>query len=862
MVQREDVMRKLLLLFLVLIPVCVFSVYMQNLPSQVTQPDGTILNLLASGDEFYNKLHDANGYTIIQSQTDGYYYYAQKIGEELVPSAWRVGSTNPAVVNLTPNLNISEAAYKEKARQMRSRNTRNTHAPSTGTVNNICILIRFADQTEFEIPRTVYEENFNALDDSAISERNYFKKVSYNQLDVVTSIYPVITTENNLSYQDSHNRNYYMPYNAVTNPGGYVNDRIEREQALLTNAINAIASQIPDTLNIDADNDTYVDNVCFIVRGPHTAWADLLWGHYTGFFNYIYINGKRVDGYTFQMEDQNDVRTLCHEMFHSIGSPDLYHYDFNGVSPTGNWDIMDCGNGHMGAYMKWKYGHWINYVETISISGDYILRPSSENSIQSCYRINIPDRPYEFFILEYRKKGSDIFEQSLPDSGLLIYRIKYNLWGNSEGPPDEVYLYRPNGTSTVNGQICEAALSRNNYRTEFNDYTSPNCTLIDNTLAHLNISNIGYCGYYISFHYSSNNNDFPPVINIEYPQDGSTQSNGLVNILASAAAQDSISQVEFFLDGLLIGTDHEAPYEMTIQDSLMNFGYHELVATAQSSNGLSSSDHVNFRMIDPMQPAWFSWTSEYPDYNLYGRGFLPIQVAIDLDLGSDEYIIKKLAYNIIDDPYGNPAVQGMVSAKINRFANGAITDTTLVDLGDFYPPMTGYWEEDIFDNSIITGQIALIINLYEYQNIMFDVNGISGHSWYMGSSNHWIRTYGLILNGAADIGLKLQNPYVEMDDNITPVPGNSLTCYPNPFHQQTTFAYSLVNKSKDMKISIYNLKGQKVKSFYYSNQDKGKHTMQWDGTDSKSVSLSSGLYLVRISGSGMKPITRKITLLK
>mgnify|MGYP003383685663 CR=1 FL=1 len=36
----------------------------QQTPSPVTQPDGSVLQLLASGDEYDNRLHDAQGYTI------------------------------------------------------------------------------------------------------------------------------------------------------------------------------------------------------------------------------------------------------------------------------------------------------------------------------------------------------------------------------------------------------------------------------------------------------------------------------------------------------------------------------------------------------------------------------------------------------------------------------------------------------------------------------------------------------------------------------------------------------------------------------------------------------------------------------
>ena len=44
----------------------------KNMPVALEQPDGSILNCLISGDEFYQRLHDDQGYTITQHPQDGY----------------------------------------------------------------------------------------------------------------------------------------------------------------------------------------------------------------------------------------------------------------------------------------------------------------------------------------------------------------------------------------------------------------------------------------------------------------------------------------------------------------------------------------------------------------------------------------------------------------------------------------------------------------------------------------------------------------------------------------------------------------------------------------------------------------------
>ena len=138
-------------------------------------------------------------------------------------------------------------------------------------------------------------------------------------------------------------------------------------------------------------------------------------------------------------------------MFHVLGAPDLYHYSFAVPQPVGGWDIMENGHGHMCAYMKWKYGQWISSIPQITTTGSYSLSPLT-SATNNCYSIASSRSANEYYVVEYRR-GDAPFESSLPGSGLLVYRINRTKEGsgNGNGPPDEVYLYRPDGTTSVNG---------------------------------------------------------------------------------------------------------------------------------------------------------------------------------------------------------------------------------------------------------------------------------------------------------------------------------------------------------------------------------------------------------------------------
>jgi M6 family metalloprotease-like protein len=501
----------LILLIAIFFNSILFGAYVTNQPITLKQPDGTTLNVFASGDEFYNWSHDKDGYTIVRDRK-GWYVYAQQAGLEITPSTYVVGKDNPASKGIQPFVNKSaeEIGRIRKIGNQFMTSHGEGKAPHSGTLNNIVIFIRFSDQAEFTEGISTYSSMFNGT--SGNTMQNYFSEASYNQLNITTSFYPVPGTIV-VSWQDSHPRAYYSPYDATTNPTGYQGganglERTTREHTLLKNAVTAVGPAIPTSLNIDGDNDGKVDNVCFIIQGNSDGWAELLWPHRWSLYSYFsYINGKRVYDYNFQLSlfmASRGVGVLCHEMFHSLGSPDLYHYTTQPVSPVGSWDIMESDQNppqHMGAYMKFKYGLWISSIPVISTPGTYTLN-SLATSTNNCYKIASPNAG-QYFVLEYRKK-TGTFESSVPNSGLLVYRINTAASGNSNGPPDEVYVYRPNGTTTVNGEVSNAYFSSEAGRTLINNYTNPKPYLYDDSNGNLNLMNIGSsAGNSISFTYTN-----------------------------------------------------------------------------------------------------------------------------------------------------------------------------------------------------------------------------------------------------------------------------------------------------------------------------------------------------------------------
>ena len=469
-----------------------YAAYVENIPQELTQPDGREFTCFLTGDEFHARLHDADNYTIIQDPNTGYYVYALSSGSGLIASDLIVGRDDPCRSGLVPGAELAP----EEIRRLRERfpymANDGSDAPPTGTIENVVVYIRFADQAEFIDSVEYYNRMFNTSTPGVSSMYNYFLEASYNLLTVNSHFYPVPPGVFEISYQDSHNRNYYLPYNSASNPEGYQNDteRRTREHGLLRDAVNYVSSQVPPSLIIDADGDGYVDNLCFVIRGDHSAWADLLWPHRWALYTYsVYINGKRVWDYNLQLEmffkQHGAVGVLCHEMAHSVGYPDLYHYYYGtGLSPCGPWDVM-CSTpnppSHMGAYMKNYYTGWISSIPQITVSGTYWVKPITSTT-KNAYWIASPNSSSEYFVVEYRRKIGT-FEVVLPGSGLLVYRINGAFAGQGNAQYDgssifdEVYIYRPGGTPTANGTVNSAHFSSDVGRTVINDSTNPSSFL-------------------------------------------------------------------------------------------------------------------------------------------------------------------------------------------------------------------------------------------------------------------------------------------------------------------------------------------------------------------------------------------------
>jgi hypothetical protein len=84
--------------------------------------------------------------------------------------------------------------------------------------------------------------------------------------------------------------------------------------------------------------------------------------------------------------------------------------------------------------------------------------------------------------------------------------------------------------------------------------------------------------------------------------------------------------------------------------------------------------------------------------------------------------------------------------------------------------------------------------------------------------------------------------------------------YPNPFNPTTNIKFELP-KTAHVRLDVFNIVGQKVKTLVDQNMNAGKYVADWDGKDEKGNSVSSGIYFYRMDAGDFSDI-KKMLLVK
>jgi len=177
------------------------------------------------------------------------------------------------------------------------------------------------------------------------------------------------------------------------------------------------------------------------------------------------------------------------------------------------------------------------------------------------------------------------------------------------------------------------------------------------------------------------------------------------------------------------------------------------------------------------------------------------------------------------------------------------------------------WSEPIALNSIDTPELDGMIPEYVYPGSTIEDLG-NGHAklhlFFLDDNSYgsFIQGYGTNDGGmlkycALDIDFGSGAVY---ENDARHHESYALQAWPNPFNPTAQVSFSL-RAPQQVRVNVYNVRGQLVKTLANSAMPAGDHTLVWTGEDETGAPVASGIYFCRIMGrQGCQ--TAKMLLLK
>jgi hypothetical protein len=121
--------------------------------------------------------------------------------------------------------------------------------------------------------------------------------------------------------------------------------------------------------------------------------------------------------------------------------------------------------------------------------------------------------------------------------------------------------------------------------------------------------------------------------------------------------------------------------------------------------------------------------------------------------------------------------------------------------------------------------------------------------------------------GSGDIFIAVGTMDFQSSEPVDLVPGIfDLSHYPNPAFSSKNRSESLLNirfalpERSFVNISLYNLRGQLVRSLVSQDFSRGEHEVSWDGKDNRNRKAAKGLYLYRIDTGKAQAVNKLLIL--
>ena len=224
------------------------------------------------------------------------------------------------------------------------------------------------------------------------------------------------------------------------------------------------------------------------------------------------------------------------------------------------------------------------------------------------------------------------------------------------------------------------------------------------------------------------------------------------------------------------------------------------------------------------------------------KPFNLLSSSLNLNATNENNVSIKLMHGVTDAPAVDIYANG--SLVFENISYGTYSDYVNVEADNYTIDVKAHGD----DNTVASFDAPL--NTYGGRS------GVVVASGFM-SPDEQDSTFALIL--ATPNGETLQLAPVKTDlsiQNEKPIVASniySISNYPNPFNPVTSINYSLA-KGSNIKIVIYDILGNVVKEVYSGFETPGKKSINWNATNFKGETVSSGIYFYEIKSNRFRVV--------
>ena len=424
----------------------------------VTQSDGTQIEVMLCGDEWFNFFVTRDHVPLVL-EDNGDFCYADAFGfgmkssgvlaheaDRRTHSEQMHVSSMAAVASVEPYAAAARKAANARRVVLQPTNLR-------GKYRGLVILVNFKDQDFISpTPKEYFqallnEEGFHDSSRAVGSVHDYFLAQSHGLFDVTFDVIgPVTVSDSCHQYKTSARvRDAFMP-----------------------EVIKAIVDSV-NFADYDWDGNGEVDNVVAVYAGygrneynssnEKTAKAkDSIWPMEWELSTTLKYDNMNISTFAVSNElsvatdEVAGIGTLCHEFSHCLGLADLYDtVDIPSNSDGGlmdSWELMDGGNYNEAGWCPPNYSAferiYCGWVEPTVLTADTTVTdmPALADAdvaykvVNKTQYVNID----EYYLLENRQQKG--WDQSVPSHGLVIWHIDFNaaVWRNNRPNADVNHL--------------------------------------------------------------------------------------------------------------------------------------------------------------------------------------------------------------------------------------------------------------------------------------------------------------------------------------------------------------------------------------------------------------------------------------